>query len=110
VVLVLVGIIVYNGTLLLRSDQQAASDLSSNHNFIVSLTGSACWEGLIGGAYSGDRSVQGCGSKSWPVTDNTVSASFQTTDGSGKLSLTITKDGQTCIQKNDNVGSVNGAC
>ena len=110
VVLVLVGLIIYNGLVLLRTDQQSTSDLSGSHSFVVSLVTSACWEGVIGGPYSGDRTVQGCGSRSSPVTDNTVSASFQTTDGLGKLSLMIMKDRQTCLQKNDSIGSVNGAC
>jgi len=110
VVLFLVGLIIYNGIILLAPAQQSTSDLSSNHSFVVSLTSSACWNGLIGGPYSGDSSVQGCGSRSWTITDNTVNVSFQTADGLGKLSLTIVKDGQTCLQKNASAGSVNGAC
>jgi zinc-ribbon domain len=91
--------------------QQEVSSLTSAHNYVITVSSSGCWIGAVGGD-SGTSSVQGCGSRSWSLSATVASADFQMNDAGNVISMTITKDGITCVQQSSSAdyGVVSGGC
>jgi hypothetical protein len=106
--IVTVGFLAYNA----YQTQQEAASLNANHSFVINVSSTGCWTGAIGGVNSGDRSVQGCGSQSWNLSDTIASADFQMQDAGNTISLSITKDGTVCVQQTSSAdyGVVSGGC